>query len=111
AVGQLSDWIRKHPAKLGEAARKTEVQLVAQNVPAPLAQRIALLPALGTALNLARLAVQSGNSIDEVTEIFFGLGQRLGFDWLIERAQALALQTPWQREALALLLRDLTSVQ
>jgi glutamate dehydrogenase len=111
AVGKLAEWINKHPANVGGEAKRIENQLVSDSVPAQLAQRIALLPTLGTALNLARLSVQSGNGIDEVTEVFFALGQRLGFAWLIERAQALALQTPWQREALSLLLRDLIAVQ
>src|SRR5262249_54982617 len=41
----------------------------------------------------------------------FGLGQRLGFDWLSDQAHAVVTQTPWQRDAVTAILEDLTASQ
>ena len=69
------------------------------------------MPLLGTALDLTRLAEQSNVGMDQAAEIFFGLGKRLGFDWLSERARAFVADTPWQREAVAVILDDLAASQ
>ncbi|HUY68751.1 MAG TPA: hypothetical protein VMV79_05565, partial [Alphaproteobacteria bacterium] len=91
---------------IGSGVKKTEAALVAQSVPSALARRIALLPLLGTALHLTHLAEKSGGDIGVIADIFFGLGRRLGLDWLTERARALVVETPWQREAVATILDE-----
>jgi glutamate dehydrogenase len=110
AIEQLAAWIEKHPLAIHEHSKKTESELAAKGVPSALAQRIALLPVLGAGLDLMDLAIQSRSDIGEVAEIFFNLDRRLGFDWLAERAQALVVQTPWQREALLVILDDLVTL-
>ena len=49
--------------------------------------------------------------MDKAAEIFFGIGQRFGIDWLAERARAFIADTPWQREAVAVILADLAASQ
>lgn len=110
-IEHLADWLGKRPPEINGRHKKTENELTAEGVPAPLAHRIAFVPLLGTALDLTRLATQSGAGMDTVAEIFFGLGQRLGFDWLNDRARAFVADTPWQREAVATILDDLAASQ
>jgi glutamate dehydrogenase len=87
-----------------------ESQFVAQGVPAALAHNISLTPILPTALDLTRLSTKSMCSIDSVAETYFGLGQRLGFSWMVEHARGIVAQTPWQREAVEAILGDLSSI-
>ena len=62
------------------------------------------------AFDLTRLAQQSGGSIDSVADVYFDLGKRFAFDWLMNSNSSTA-QTPWQREAMANVMGDLTSIQ
>jgi glutamate dehydrogenase len=106
-VEQLVGWLNKHPGDLSGSYKQTETDLMTQGVPAALAQRISLMPLLGTALDLTRLADESDGTISAIAETFFGLGHRLGLDWLFERAHAFVADTPWQREAINAILEDL----
>jgi len=110
-IRHLANWLETRPPEINGRCKKTESQLATQGVPAPLARRVAYMPLLKTALDLTQLAAQTGHSMDKVAEIFFGLGQRLGIDWLAERAHAFVADTPWQREAVAAILDDLAISQ
>jgi len=110
-IEQLVNWMEKHPPEISEHYKKIEHDLKSQGVPQSLAQRIALMPVLGTALDLTQLADQSGSTIGTVAEVFFNLSHRLGFDWLIEHARVIVAQTPWQREAMAAITDELTAHQ
>ncbi len=110
-VEGLAAWLEKSPPEINGMYKKVEDGLVAQGVPHALARRVAIMPALATALDLSRLADMTGGTIDGAAEVFFGLGQRLGFDWLASRARALVLQSPWQREAISAILDDLAETQ
>jgi glutamate dehydrogenase len=111
SIAQLAAWLDKHAARINGVMKKSEHELLGQGVPAPLARSLARLPVLATALDLTQLVTKSRGDIGTVAEIYFALGQKLGFDWLSERAHALVAQTPWQREAVADVLGDLTNVQ
>ena len=67
------------------------------------------MPLLATALDLTYLSNQTGTSIDTAAEVFFGIGQRLGLDWLAEQSRKIIIQTPWQREAVNRTLDDVAS--
>jgi len=110
-IAQLSKWLATQPSEVDSRFKKAENQLTAQGVPTSLARTIAYMPLLGTALDLTQLAGESGCSMNKVAEIFFGLGQRLGIDWLVERAHAFVADTPWQREAVVAILNDLAASQ
>ena len=107
-IEHLVGWLEQRPTENG-AYKKMEAKLLAANVPAPLAKRIALMSVLDTALDLTRLASQSNSNMDAVAEIFFGLGERLGFNWLTGHAKTIVSQTPWQREAITAILDDLAN--
>jgi glutamate dehydrogenase len=110
-IEQLVKWLEKRPPAINGPYKKAESELVAQGVPTSLARRVAMMPVLGIALDLTRLADQSGSDIGSVAEVFFGLGHRLGFDWLVGHAHAIVVQTPWQREAIMAILEDLNLYQ
>jgi glutamate dehydrogenase len=110
-IEHLAGWLHKGPTDVGGHYQKIENELTAQGVPPGLARRVAMMPVLGTALDLTRLAAESNNEMDAVANMFFGLGQRLGFDWLGERGLSFVADTPWQREAIAVILDDLAATQ
>ena len=107
-VDQLMGWLKNQP--VDERAAKLAAGLAAQGVPASLAKRISLMPSLATALDLTRL-VEQGSDFAAATEAYFAVGQRLGLDWLAEQARGLVTQTPWQREAVRVILDDFAAVQ
>ena len=110
-IGQLAAWLGTRPPEINGRCKKTQADLTAQGVPAALAYRIAYMPLLGTALDLTQLAADAKIGIDKIAGIFFGLGQKLGLDWLIDRARAFVADTPWQREAVAAIIEDLSDSQ
>ena len=107
----LAAWLSARPPEVDGRCKKVQADLVAKGVPASLAARIAYMPLLGTALDLTQLAAETNIGIEKIAGIFFGLGQHLGLDWLIERARAFVADTPWQREAVATIIEDLTASQ
>jgi glutamate dehydrogenase len=109
-IEHLANWLEKHP-ELNARATKNEAHLTSQGVPAALARRVSMMPVLVTALDLTYLASQTGTAIDAAAEVFFGIGHRLGFDWLTENAHKIIIQTPWQREAVGTILDDITTYQ
>ena len=106
-VAQLATWLGKRPPEIAERYKKAQDELAAEGVPAPLAQSVASLPLLRMALDLTELAAQSGAGIDKIAVVFFGLSLRLNLDWLVERGRAFAADTPWQREAVRIVIEEL----
>ena len=74
--------------------------------PTALAQRIANTRVLGTALDMARLRSDSGESLDIVTDSFFTVGQQLSVLWLHGALNALAVSGRWPALARATLRDD-----
>jgi glutamate dehydrogenase len=110
-VKQLSEWLAKaDPASSDDRVARRATDWAAQDVPAALARRVASLPALVPALDLTRLAQQSGGNLFDVADVFFGLDKRLGLDWLTRQAHTSSAQTPWQREAVFAALAELAAI-
>jgi glutamate dehydrogenase len=82
-------------------------RLKAQGVPPDLAQRVATLDALHTALDTADLAQGTGRSVDDVAALFCVVGDRLGIDWLRDRAVDLPRDDRWQALSRRALLEDM----
>jgi len=110
-VERLAAWLSKHSTGTDTEAAKMAQHLKTQGVPEALAQQIATLPLLVPALDLTRLTEQSGQNLGDVAEIFFSLERRLGLDWLKERFALIGVDTPSQKEAVALMAKDLLSLQ
>ena len=111
-VERLADWLEKKPAVIGEGERRSEHDLARQGISKTLARRMAIMPYLAVAPELTRLSAKSDSSIEEAATVFFGLGERLGLENLHERiATIIGPDTPWQREAVALLLGEIHDTQ
>jgi glutamate dehydrogenase len=109
-VQNLAAWLISHAEEIDGGHKKQEAVLTTQGVPARLAQAISMMPLLGTALDLTRLAEKSPGGAASIADVFFGLSRRLGLDWLADRARSFAPETPWQREAIGNLLDELATI-
>jgi glutamate dehydrogenase len=110
-VEQLLTWLKKHPVEAQVRVNRNEGEWVAKGVPAALARQVALIPAMLSALDLTRLAQQTGQGVDGVADVFFDLGARLGIEWMTQQATKAHGLTQWQREALMAALSELTENQ
>jgi glutamate dehydrogenase len=88
------------PAPLRGAGRQhvetTREQLEDAGVPETLAERVACLPALFSALDLVTVADEVGEDVGSAADTHFALGERLHLDWLREQIGALPRETRWQ---------------
>jgi glutamate dehydrogenase len=84
---------------------------VAAGVPAPIAERVAALDTLFSALDVSEVAVQSGRPLATVAGVYFGVTGRLGLPWLRARIHALPGDGHWQVLARNSLRDDLSSLQ
>ncbi|MEC9344901.1 MAG: NAD-glutamate dehydrogenase [Pseudomonadota bacterium] len=80
--------------------------LVAEGVPQALAADVAALSPLATALDIVDAAEDAGREMGEVAQVYFALGGRLGLDWIRAQAIALAPESSWDRQAVAMLVDD-----
>ncbi len=82
-------------------------ELAAAGVPYRLARRVASMQALLSAFDIVEDATASGRPQPIVMEIYFGIGSRLGLDWLRDRILELPRGDRWQALARAALRDDL----
>ena len=83
------------------------VELAAAGVPPALAQRTASLPALLSVFDIVEEAEITHVSQPVVTAVYFGIGSRLGLDWLRDRILELPRNDRWQALARSALRDDL----
>ena len=76
-------------------------------VPAPLAERVASLDALFSALDVVEAEQATGRALDDVVALHFLIGGRLRLHWLRDRIAALPRDDRWQAMARAALRDDL----
>ncbi len=91
-----------------DAADATSRDLQDQGVPTALAERLAHLPWLITALDVVTVVGDDeiGEAIPSVTEMYFALADRLHLDWLREQVAALPRNTRWETLARDALRED-----
>jgi glutamate dehydrogenase len=114
AVPVLADEIPRLFAgtdEAGEAFGSAVASFTADGVPEPLAERVAALPALFSALDVIDVASATGRSLQEVAGVYFALDQHLKLDWLRERILRLPRDDRWQTLARAALRDDLYAVR
>jgi len=93
-------------------AHRTRVDgLVATGVPLDLAERIAALPVLGAATDVADIAAATGRPVLDVAKLYFALGERFGFDWLRSKAAEAKAENHWQRQAAGAIADDMWNLQ
>ena len=105
ALPQVLDSTRTAETALIQAA------LVQDGVPAKLASAIAVLGDLLAALDIVRIAETVKRPVPDVAQIYFGLGARLGLDWLRTAAARIKIETPWQKRAIEAVYDDLFAQQ
>ncbi|HKF71721.1 MAG TPA: NAD-glutamate dehydrogenase [Stellaceae bacterium] len=102
-------------ARLGEtlpASQKAELaRRIAgwqeRGVPAALAERIAKLDFLVSAVDIVKLAVAKMSDVAELGRRFFAVGSRFRLDLLRMTARKLAADTAWRKLAIGALIEDL----
>ena len=76
-------------------------------VPPALARRVASMPSLLSVFDIVEDAALTGQPAPVVTAVYFGLGSRLGLDWLRDRILQLGGDDRWQALARSALRDDL----
>ncbi len=79
--------------------------------PAELSGQLAALPALGAALDIARVADASAQPITAVASVYFALGDALNLRWLMEKIEELPVETRWHALARGALRDELNTQQ
>ncbi|HTX23922.1 MAG TPA: NAD-glutamate dehydrogenase [Steroidobacteraceae bacterium] len=79
-----------------EAARR---EFTEAGVPAELAERVASLDALNSALDIVELATARRASVVDAAHVYFELGARVSIDWLRDQVEHLPVEGTWQASA------------
>jgi glutamate dehydrogenase len=90
-----------------EQFAERRADLEAGGVPAELANRVASMPSLLSVFDIVVDAGATGIEQPAVTDVYFGIGSRLGLDWLRDRILELPRTDRWQSLARAALRDDL----
>jgi len=94
-----------------EALQRTKDQLVEENVPPELAQRVAMLGALFSELDIGAVASATEMPVEAAAEVYFTLGDRLRLHWLRHHIESLPRDNRWRALARAALRDDLYGQQ
>lgn len=86
-------------------------ELVNDGLPADIAQDIAAIPALGSACDIIRVALDSTSEIDAAAQTFYQIGEVFHLEWLRQQAKMLPVNNKWNAEALDGLIDQLYSCQ
>jgi glutamate dehydrogenase len=90
-----------------EQFTERKADLEAGGVPAELAHRVASMQSLLSVFDIVVDAALTGSEQAVVTDMYFGIGSRLGLDWLRDRILELPRTDRWQSLARAALRDDL----
>jgi glutamate dehydrogenase len=82
-----------------------------QGLPPELAMRMASLPWLASALSVVDIHRRTERDIVDVSQTYFGVGQRFGFEWLRRAARDLSANRAWDKLAVTAVVEDLFSSQ
>ena len=82
-----------------------------RGVPKDVADRVAGLGVLGSALDIVETATRGEMAVEVVGGVYFEVGERLGFDWLRTGARGFGAESHWQRQAIGAIIDDLYGQQ
>jgi glutamate dehydrogenase len=100
------------PASMLNLVRVRQAELEADGIPETLAQRVASLDVMTSAMDIIRISrTDDAHGVDEVARVYFGLGERFSLDRLRTASQNISAETPWQKQALSTLIEDLYGYQ
>jgi glutamate dehydrogenase len=74
--------------------------------PSDLASRLAKLDRLGSACDIVKASLETGNAVEKVGSIHFEVGRRLLLDRLRAAANSIAVESPMQKAAVNIILDD-----
>ena len=89
------------------ALAKYSDKLAALGVPAPLAERVAALPALGYAVDVVDIAARGRCPVERAAGVYFQVRETLGLDWVEQAIDALPTGNNWHERARFTLGNDL----
>ncbi|MGB0134800.1 MAG: NAD-glutamate dehydrogenase, partial [Dokdonella sp.] len=89
----------------------TRERWVEQGFPVDLADQLAHLPALNSAMDIALVALQNQQSVAEVAAVYFAVGEALNLKWLMEKVEELPVETRWHAHARGSLRDELNAQQ
>ena len=106
-IGELSDNVAEIVTDSEREAIAGRVrQLVADNVPSELAERIGALDVMASACDIVGAAEAGGVPVRDAGRVYFGLGARLGIDWLRQAARQVRVESTWQQLAVNAIVDD-----
>lgn len=85
--------------------------LSSQGLSKELSEKIAVLSALKSGLDIVQISQKNKGDLEVIARIYFALGQRFRLDWLQNRAVERPVMDVWDREATEAILDKLYSVQ
>jgi len=97
-------------APRGEMERRV-AEYRQQQVPEALARQVAAMRGLLAGTDVVGLATAVEAPAEAVARVYFGVGERLGLDWVRSGAARVKVETAWQRAALEGLLDDVSQRQ
>jgi len=114
-IAAFQPGVRKLAAALSDLmpdSQKRELQRrvegwIARKVPPALAERVARLDFLGSAVDIVRLTATTSGEIEALGRRCFAVGARFRLDLLRMAARKLAAETAWQKLAINALIEDL----
>ena len=111
-VGEIEDGLKDLHSDITRAsAQRILAELRDHGVPAALAERIASLETLTPAFDIIAVARKTGRAVSAIGKIYFELGMRLSFSWLLESAAGIASASHWERLAVQSLTAELYDEQ
>jgi glutamate dehydrogenase len=100
------------PAEMLGRVRVRQAELLEDAIPESLAQRVASLDVMSSAMDIIRISsTEAQRGVEDVARVYFGLGERFSLDRLRAASQTVAAETPWQKSALAALVEDFFNYQ
>jgi glutamate dehydrogenase len=86
-------------------------RLTAAGVPASLAEQVAGVPFLSSALEIADLAERARQPLTQAAQIYYEVGARFALDELRAAARRLPTETAWQKQAVDTVIDDVYTLQ
>ena len=93
------------------ATEKKLAYYLSLDVPKPIAERIAVLESMASALDVVRVSLSSKLPVKTVGEIYFEIGQRLRLGWLRVATGNIVTDSQWDRLAITSISNDLFEQQ
>jgi len=82
-----------------------------KGIPDSLSRSLFVLQYMVASMDIVAIAKHTGQSIQNVTHIYFALNESMGFQWLRKSAQDLPVHSHWQEEAVRSIVVDLFDAQ